>query len=124
MYRSIGLDASAGAFSDVCRSYMDEPLRDQVQRLNDDCLTSSSSISKLEHWAEKIRLSKIKSGTRIVVSGEQALVYDGVGPEKVLYSAGQWRLAEVPELTAPEASAVTRAGRSPPPHNDGDQPVP
>jgi hypothetical protein len=103
MYRSIGLDASAGAFSDVCRSYMDEPLRDQVQRLNDDCMTSSNSISKLEHWAEKVRLSKVKSGTRIVVSGKQALVYDGVWPEKALYSAGQWRLAEVPELTTPES---------------------
>jgi hypothetical protein len=70
MYRSIGLDASAGAFTDVCRSYMDAPLRARVERANDDC-TTSSSTSKLERWAEKIRLSKIKSGTRIVVSGDE-----------------------------------------------------
>jgi hypothetical protein len=98
MYRSIGLDASAGAFGDVCRSYMDEPLRGQVQAANDDCSTSSST-SRLERWAEKIRLSKVKSGTRILVSGQQALVYDGAKPEKALYTAGQWRLAEVPELS-------------------------
>jgi hypothetical protein len=98
MYRSIGLDASAGAFGDVCRSYMDEPLRGQVQDANDDCSTSSST-SRLERWAEKIRLSKVKSGTRILVSGQQALVYDGAKPEKALYTAGQWRLAEVPELS-------------------------
>ena len=102
MYRSIGLDASAGAFTDVCRSYMDAPLRAQVERANDDC-TTSSSTSRLERWAEKIRLSKIKSGTRIVVAGHEALVYDAAKPEKALYTAGQWRLAEAPELvtTAP-----------------------
>jgi hypothetical protein len=97
MYRSIGLDASAGAFTDVCRSYMDAPLRAQVERANDDC-TASSSTSKLERWAEKVRLSKIESGTRIVVSGDEALVYDAAEPERALYGAGQWRLAEAPEL--------------------------
>jgi hypothetical protein len=98
MYRSIGLDASAGAFTDVCRSYMDAPLRAQVERANDDC-TTSSSTSKLERWAEKIRLSKIKSRTRIIISGDEALVYDAAEPERALYGAGQWRLAEAPELS-------------------------
>jgi hypothetical protein len=104
MYRSIGLDASAGAFTDVCHSYMDSPLRAKVERANDDC-TTSSSTSRLERWAEKIRLSKIKSGTRIVVSGDEALVYDAAEPERALYGAGQWRLAEAPELSP------TTAGR-------------
>jgi hypothetical protein len=109
MYRSIGLDASAGAFTDVCRSYMDSPLRAQVERANDDC-TTSSSTSKLERWAEKIRLSKIKSGTRIVVSGDEALVYDAAKPERALYGAGQWRLAEAPELSARVFRANREAG--------------
>jgi hypothetical protein len=104
MYRSIGLDASAGAFTDVCRSYMDLPLRAQVERADEDC-TTSSSTSRLERWAEKIRLSKIKSATRIVVSGDEALVYDAAEPERALYGAGQWRLAEAPELSP------TTAGR-------------
>src|ERR1700689_1491053 len=100
MYRSVGLDASSGAFLDICRSYMDAPLRIEVERTNDGC-TTSRSTSKLERWAEKIRLSKIKSGTRIVVSPDEALVYDGVQPERAVYTSGQWRLARAPELTAP-----------------------
>ncbi len=96
MYRSIGIDASAGSFTEICQSYMDKQLRDKLQPFNKNCLTSS-----FEHWAEKVRLSKIKPGTRIVISGHQALVYDGVKPEKVLYTGGEWRLADVPELFAP-----------------------
>ncbi len=99
MYRSIGLDASAGDFTDVCRSYMDEPLRGEVRRSNTNCLASSST-SRLERWAEKIRLSKVGASTRIVVAGHEALVHDGAEPERALYVDGQWLLAEVPELTA------------------------
>jgi hypothetical protein len=99
MYRSIGLDASAGDFIDVCRSYMVEPLRRQVSRANNGCVASSST-SRLERWAEKIRLSKVKSDTRIVISGHEALVDDATRPERALYVDGQWQLAEVPELTA------------------------
>jgi hypothetical protein len=98
MYRSIGLDAGAGDFTDVCRSYMNEPLRDQVERSNDNCSTANST-SSLERWAEKVRLAKVGAGTRIVVSGNEALVYDGAKPERALYVNGQWLLAEVPELT-------------------------
>jgi hypothetical protein len=102
MYRSIGLDASSGAFLDICRSYMDELLRVAVERDNDHC-TTSSSTSRLERWAEKIRLSKIKPGTRIVVSGDEALIDDAAQPERAVYSSGQWRLAQAPELSAPAA---------------------
>ena len=76
------------------------PLRIEVERTNDGC-TTSSSTSKLERWAEKIRLSKIESGTRIVVSADQALVYDGAQPEQAVYTSGQWRLARAPELDVP-----------------------
>lgn len=100
MYRSIGIEASSGDFTGICDSYMDEPLRGRVERTNHDCETSST-MSTLERWAEKVRLSKIKRQTRIVVSGPEALVYDGRTPERVLYRAGQWRLTEVPELSAP-----------------------
>jgi hypothetical protein len=99
LYRYIGIESSAGNFSDICQADMDNPLRSEVRRSNNDCLTSSST-SSLERWAEKLRLSKFKAATRIVISGHEALVYDGVKPEKVLYIAGQWRLAEVPELTS------------------------
>ena len=104
MYRSIGLDAGSGDFSDVCRSYMDAALRDEVKRSNDDC-TTSNATSRLERWAEKVRLSKVNAGTRIVLSGDQARVYDGAAPESAHYIHGQWQLAEVPELTA----AVSRS---------------
>jgi hypothetical protein len=103
MYRSVGLDAGAGDFPDICRSYMGEPLRGEVKRTNNNCSTSSS-LSNLERWAEKVRLSKVGPRTRIVMAGDDALVYDGVKPEKALYLAGQWRLIEVPELTAPRHS--------------------
>ena len=104
MYRSVGLDAGAGDFTDVCRSYMDEPLREEVRRSNDNCSTSSST-SSLERWAEKIRLSKVKAGTSIVVSGHVALIHDGAEPERALYVNGQWLLAEVPELTVQRHTA-------------------
>ncbi len=100
MYRSIGLDAGAGDFSDVCRSLIDEPLRAQTRRANNDCVPASST-SSLERWAEKIRLSKVGAGTRIVVSDDQALVYDGAEPERAVYVGGQWLLAQAPELSSP-----------------------
>jgi hypothetical protein len=95
MYRSIGIDASAANYSDICHSYMDEQLRGELEPLNKKCFTST-----FEHWAEKVWLSKIKSQTRIVVAGDEATVYDGAKPERALYIDGQWRLAEVPEITA------------------------
>lgn len=100
MYRSIGLDAGAGDFSDVCRSLIDEPLRAQTRRANNDCVPGSAT-SSLERWAERIRLSKVGAGTRIVVSGDEALVYDGAEPERAVYVGGQWLLAQAPELTSP-----------------------
>jgi hypothetical protein len=100
LYRAVGLDASAGNFVDICQSYMDEQLREEVKRSVKNCSTSSST-SILERWAEKVRLAKVRAGTRIVVSGREALVYDGVKPEKALYVRGQWVLAEVPELNSP-----------------------
>ncbi|MGO8905484.1 MAG: hypothetical protein ACLQMH_07655 [Solirubrobacteraceae bacterium] len=96
MYRSIGIDASSSNFGDICESYMDEQLRSELEPLSKNCFTRT-----FEHWAEKVRLSKIGSGTRIVVSGRQALVYGGARPEKALYVSGQWRLAEVPEIILP-----------------------
>jgi hypothetical protein len=105
MYRSIGLDAGAGDFTDICHSYMDGPLSSEVSRANNDCVTASSS-SRLERWAEKVRLSKVRARTRIVLSGDEALVYDGPEPEAALYIHGQWRLSQVPELTSPQRSAA------------------
>ncbi len=93
MYRSIGIDASSSDFGDICKSYMDEQLRDELEPLSRNCFTS-----RFEHWAEKIRLSKVTPGTRIVVSGQKALVYDGARPERAVYVNGQWRLGEVPDL--------------------------
>jgi len=100
MYRSIGIDASSGNFRDICESYMDEQLRSELQPLSRNCFTRG-----FEHWAEKVRLSKVSTGTRIVVSGREALVYDGAKPEKALYIAGEWRLGEVPEIIPPKRSA-------------------
>jgi hypothetical protein len=83
------------------------PLRDEVKRADNDCTTANYS-SKLERWAEKVRLSKVKASTRIVLSGDKALVYDASEPETVLYIHGQWVLADVPELRMPPSRAVTR----------------
>jgi hypothetical protein len=95
MYRSIGIDASSSNFGDICTSYMDDRLRDELAPVSKGCFTRT-----FEHWAEKVRLSKINTGTRVVVTGRRALVYDGAEPEKALYIEGQWRLAEVPEIVA------------------------
>lgn len=99
MYRSIGIDASSGNFADICDAYMDGPLRATVERANSDC-TTANTMSTLERWAEKVRLSKVTPQTRIAVSGSEALVYDGPTPERVVYRTGQWRLVAVPELVA------------------------
>ncbi len=107
MYRSIGLDAGAGDFIDVCRSLLDEPLRAQVKRSNHNCSTASST-SALERWAEKVRLAKVSARTRIVLAGDEALVYDGAKPERARYVGGQWLLAEAPELTPPRRRAARR----------------
>jgi len=107
MYRSIGLDAGAGDFTDVCRTYMDASLRDEIKKADNDCTTASYS-SELERWAEKVRLSRVKASTRIILSGDRALVYDDTEPEAVLYIHGQWVLADVPELTATASHTATR----------------
>lgn len=93
LYRSIGIAASSSAFTDICESYMDGRLRDELEAAGRNCFTSH-----FEHWAERVRLSKIKANTRIVVSGHEALVYDGSEPERAVYLAGQWLLDRVPEL--------------------------
>jgi hypothetical protein len=100
MYRSIGIDASSGNFGDICQSYMDEQLRSELEPLSKNCFSS-----RFEHWAEGIRLSKIRPGTRIVVYGGQALIYDGAEPERALYIAGQWRLDEAPAIIPPARAA-------------------
>lgn len=105
MYRSIGLDAGAGAFTDICRSYMDPRLREEVKKADNDC-TTANYTSKLERWAEKVRLSKIKVSTRIVLAGDQALVYDASEPETAVYLQGEWVLANVPELATTPARTV------------------
>jgi hypothetical protein len=64
MYRSIGIDASSSDFGDICKSYMDEQLRSELEPLSKNCFTS-----RFEHWAEKIRLSRVTPGTRILLSG-------------------------------------------------------
>jgi hypothetical protein len=100
MYRSIGIDASSGNFRDICESYMDGQLRNELQPLSKNCFTR-----RFERWAEGVRLSKVGSGARIVVSGREALVYDRAKPERALYIAGEWRLGEVPEIITPKRSA-------------------
>jgi hypothetical protein len=50
-------------------------------------------------------VSKVKAGTRIVLSGREALIYDGAEPERAVYVNGQWLLGEVPELTRPRLTA-------------------
>ncbi len=107
MYRSIGLDAGGGDFIDICRSYMDPALSDIVKRANNNCSTANFT-SRLERWAEKIRLSKVRASTGIVVSGHEALVADAGTPERAVYAGGQWLLAEVPELTLPGRLAARR----------------
>ena len=103
MYRSIGIDASASNFHDICQAYVDAQLREKLEPRSRNC-----TAPRFEHWAEKIRLSKVRAGTRIVLSGEQALVYDGAKPETVIYIHGQWRLSEVPELNTPQRSPARR----------------
>ena len=102
MYRYIGIDASSSNFADICATYMDQQLRDELEPLSKSCFSS-----RFEHWAEKIRLSRISPATRIVVSGGDAVVYDGASPERAAYVDGQWRLSEVPSL----APALSRLGR-------------
>jgi hypothetical protein len=104
MYRSVGLDAGAGDFIDICHSYMEATLSNEVKRSNNNCTTANSS-SRLERWAEKIRLAKVGTTTRIAVTGNEALIYDGPEAEKVVYVSGQWRLSEVPELTPTKRAA-------------------
>ncbi len=94
MYRDIGIDASSSNFGDICDTYMDEQLRRELEHVDKNCFSS-----RFEKWAEKVRLSKVTSATRIVVSGRQALVYDGATPERAAYLDGQWRLSEVPALS-------------------------
>ena len=100
LYRSIGVDASTSNFSDICRSFMNERLLDELKPLTKNC-----STRRFERWAEKVRLSKGKPGTHIVLSGREAVIHDGPRPEKALYAAGQWRLAEVPEIMPPRDPA-------------------
>jgi hypothetical protein len=96
------LVASSGNFGDICQSYIDERLRSELKPLSRNCFSS-----RVEHWAEGIRLSKIRPSTRMVVSGGQALVYDGAEPERALYIAGQWRLDEAPAILPQRETAWT-----------------
>ncbi len=74
---------------------MTEELRAKLRSAGVSCTSTA-----LERWTEKVRLSKITPTTRVTISGPEAFVYDGAKPEKALYVNGQWRVAEVPELTS------------------------
>jgi hypothetical protein len=93
LYRSIGIDASSGDFTDICRTYMTGGLREELVTLHKPC----SPGSAVERWAEKVRVAKVGTA-RIALSGTRALVRDGSGREVALYENGQWRLDEVPEI--------------------------
>ncbi len=93
LYRSIGIAASSGNFVEICQADIDARLRSELEPLRKYCFTRT-----FERWAEKVRLSKIKTGTRIVLSGHEARIYDGAQPEKALYNDGEWRLDEAPEI--------------------------
>lgn len=101
MYRSIGLDASSGEFSEICQSYMDRQLRAAFNPSQKNCLTTS-----FERWAEKIRAPGLVPSTRIVLSGDEAWVYRAAKPERAVYDAGQWLLAEVPATIVPRPAAT------------------
>jgi hypothetical protein len=101
LYRSVGLDASGGAYNDICMTYMDEQLRDKLKAAGIPCAAGT-----FERWAEKVRRLNVATGIRIVVSGREAVVYDGVETERTIYTGGQWRLADVPQLTPPRRTTT------------------
>lgn len=92
MYRAVDAEAHAGHYATVCQRYMGERLQGEFKAFGKDCQRFMAEL-----WAEGARLARVGPGTRVVVSGDSALVYDGVTPEKVLYVAGHWVLSESPE---------------------------
>jgi hypothetical protein len=93
LYRSIGIDASMGDFTDICQTDMTAQLREELTVKRKSC-----SAATIERWAEKVRTGKVGTRTRVVLSGGRALVYDGAQREVALYGNGQWRLDEVPAI--------------------------
>lgn len=93
VYRSIGIDASAGNFTGICQTYLSSHLRQKLIALHRPC-----SQATIERWAERVRVAKVGPTILIVVKGARASVYDGATPEQASYIDGEWRLTEVPEL--------------------------
>ncbi len=93
MYRSIGIEASAGNFGQICSTYTDQRLRAELSPPSKKCYTRT-----FERWAEKVRLSKVTPATAIIITGREATVYDGRPPEQAVYVDGEWRLAIAPEI--------------------------
>ncbi|MGO9489859.1 MAG: hypothetical protein ACLQBB_12625 [Solirubrobacteraceae bacterium] len=100
LYRGIGIAASSGNVMEICDTDLDERLRHELEPLGKSCLSRT-----FERWSEAVRLSKIRTGTRIVVKGDEALVYAGAKPERAIYLDGRWLMDEAPELLPLERAA-------------------
>lgn len=90
-YRAIDADAASGNYTDLCQHYIDAALLHQLAREHKLCPPYMS-----EHWGEFTPAAKVGPSTRVSVSGDTAVVYDGAPPEALEYTGGQWRLMRIP----------------------------
>jgi hypothetical protein len=91
LFMAATADGRARNFKAICDQDYSGLLKELEYLFKGDCPRDLK-----EEWAEGVQLAHVGSGTRIVVSGKNATVFDGGSPDRAYLTQRGWKLVETP----------------------------
>ena len=91
LFATVAAEGRTHNFARICQDEMIGLLRELDYLVGGNCAKDLAA-----EWAEGVQLSTIGHGTRIVVTGNKATVYDGPSPDSAMRVNGVWQMAELP----------------------------
>ncbi len=91
LFVAAAADGRAGNFKAVCDQDYSGLLKELDYLFKADCERDLK-----EEWAEGVQLAHVGPGTRIVISGKSATVFDGGSPDRAYLTQIGWKLVEGP----------------------------
>jgi hypothetical protein len=91
LFMAAAADGRGGNFEAICDQDYSGLLKQLDYLFKADCPRDLKA-----EWAEGVQLAHVGSGTRIVVSGKNATVFDGGSPDRAYRTQSGWKLVEAP----------------------------
>ncbi len=91
LFGAVAADGRAHNFARICTVDMSEVLPELDYLVGGNCTKDMAA-----DWREGVQLSKMGPGTRVIVTGDTAVVFDGPAPDRTVRMNGRWQLAEFP----------------------------